>query len=847
MTDPDTTAGRKARLAAAVARHKAGDTDAAIDVYRTLLDETPDDPNLRHLLGVALFQRGDRAAGIIHMKHALAARPDDMATAGNLAQALVDSGSPEEAVPLLRRIVETAPLDAAASRRLAIALSLAGRNDEALVAFDRTIKVGGETDTVMVAKARALGRAGRVAEAIDLLSGHLVRNGVRAEPLVFLAGMLADGGFLEEAAALYGRATALRPQDMALRQSQVSLLRRSGDLDAAFAAGLEALALAPQDPALHVTVGHVLTEAGHLVEALRHYTEAFTLDPAAVDALSSAAWAAMRLDRAELAGSLAARAIDTDPKHADAHLVMATLASELGAPGEAIRMLEAAIASGIENAQLFYKYADTIIAERQRLPEGLTALEKALELEPGHYSAWLRARDAARHLVRHDTLDRLGRHPGFTDEQRRRYAPAPFLAISESDDPAEHLAHARRFWTKTRLDPAQIFAGGARPDHPPPPATDERIVVGYLSSDFHEHATAYLLAELFELHDRRRFSVHAYCYSPAGKGPMRERIRRAADHFIEVRNLSNGDMAKAIARDGVHVLVDLKGWTAGSRTPVVGLRPAPLQVSWLGYPGSTGGDALDYFIADPVVCPPGSDEGFTEKLVRLPGSYQINDRRRRIDPIRPERADFGLPREAFVYASFNQPYKMTPDLVASYARVLDATPGSVLWLFSNSDEATRNLRGVFAARGIAPERIIPSPALDNPKHLARLPLADLCLDSFPVGSHTTASDALWAGVPVLTRPGRAFPSRVAASLLRAVGLSELIMPDEAAFEAEAAALAGDPTRLARMRRHLVDGRDRLELFDTPRFVAGLEAAYVTMVDRWRRGLPAAAFDVERQL
>ncbi len=843
MSEGQATRPRAATLDAALALHRAGDLEGAVGAYAALLAAAPNDPNLLQLMGVALCQRGDRGAGILHMQRALAGDPGNRNTAENLAQAMQDAGRAEEATAILRRLVEAEPRHGGLRRKLAVALSLAGRHDDALALFAALLRAGMTDDVTAEAHTRALGRAGRMSEAIERLSDHLVANGVRFGPLVFLASLLADAGHLDDAAGLYSQAVGLQPDDVALRHTLVATLRRAGRYDEAFAAGLEALQRDPANARLHVSVGHVLSDAGHFAEALRHYEEAARLDSTAPEALSAAAWAAMRLERLVLAGNFAARALERDPLHADAYLVLATLASDLGSTGEAIRLLEEARAKGVRHAQLSYKYADTIIAERQRLADGLAALDEALEIEPGHYSAWLRARDAARHLVRHDKLEELGRHRPFSAEERRHYTPAPFLVLMESDDPAEHLAHSQRFWERTRLDPDQIFTPSKRPQPPPPPGADEPIVVGYLSSDYHEHATAYLLSELFELHDRRRFRIHAYCYSPESRGPMRQRIKRGVDHFISVKGLSHGDTAATIARNGVHVLVDLKGWTAGSHTPVMGLRPAPIQVSWLGYPGSTGGEAIDYFVSDRVVTPEGADADFAEHLVRLPGCYQINDRRRRVDPIRPTRAAFDLPETAFVYASFNQPYKVTPDLVASWSRILAATPGSVLWLFAGNGEAAVNLPAVFAAHGIGRERIVASPGLDNPKHLARLPLADLCLDTFPVGSHTTASDALWMGVPVLTRPGRAFPSRVAASLLHAVELPELVAADEEHYERLAVALARGPARLGRMRRHLTERRESLPLFDTPRFVAGLEAAYVAMVERWRAGLPPDRIDI----
>jgi predicted O-linked N-acetylglucosamine transferase (SPINDLY family) len=358
------------------------------------------------------------------------------------------------------------------------------------------------------------------------------------------------------------------------------------------------------------------------------------------------------------------------------------------------------------------------------------------------------------------------------------------------------------------------------------PQPKARLRIGYLSADFHAHATVYLLAGVLEHHDAAHVELILYSYGPASSSGERQRLLERADAFHDLRELSDEAAARRIADDHIDILVDLKGYTVGQRPGITALRPAPLIVNWLGYPGSLGHPRMaDYLIGDPVVSPPEHAAHFSEALALLPHCYQPNDNRRPLEPA-PSRADAGLPATGLVFCSFNQTYKLRPETFAWWCRLLAAVPSSVLWLWQPKHETgVANLRRAAAGHGIAPERLVFAPSLPQAGHLARLQLADLALDSFPVCSHTTASDALWAGVPLVTRRGETFVSRVAASLLTAAGLADLVTAsDEACFEL-ALALATDPARLAAVRERLRGNRLTCPLFDTAGYTRDLEALY----------------------
>lgn len=412
--------------------------------------------------------------------------------------------------------------------------------------------------------------------------------------------------------------------------------------------------------------------------------------------------------------------------------------------------------------------------------------------------------------------------------------PFSFLAICDAPD--------------AQLLCAQRYVADFHPPQPtsppaPPRALDGRIRVAYLSADFHDHATSYLMAELFELHDRDRFELTALSFGPDSDGPMRRRLLPCFDAFLGARRLGDGEAARVLRERGIDIAVDLKGFTTGNRAGILARRAAPVQVSYLGYPGSMGAPYIDYLLADRIVAPPGHQAHYSERLVQLPDSYQVNDRRRTIAPPTLDRKSAGLPARDFVFCCFNNSYKITPTVFAAWMRLLKRVPGSVLWLIQDNLDASRALRAQANLAGIQPSRLVFAPRLPLPEHLARHALADLFLDTHPCNAHTTASDALWAGLPVLTRVGGAFASRVGASLVSAAGTPEMACADLASYEAKALALARDPAALAAIRARLQAGRDNAALFDTDRFRRAIESAFSTMHERRLAGLPPAAFSV----
>jgi predicted O-linked N-acetylglucosamine transferase (SPINDLY family) len=413
---------------------------------------------------------------------------------------------------------------------------------------------------------------------------------------------------------------------------------------------------------------------------------------------------------------------------------------------------------------------------------------------------------------------------------------SPFHLLSLPGMSASEQRACADLWMKARVeasaaeraDLAFRFSSADRP----------KLRLGYLSSDFQEHATALLLVEMFESHNRERFEIFAYSYGPDDGGSMRARLRRSFDRFVDIRALSTAEAARVIHGDRVDILIDLKGYTQASRTDILTFRPAPIQVNYLGYPGTLGGDFCDYLITDPFLTPPASAADYSEAFAYLPDTYQPHGRQGPIGA-QPTRAEAGLPEQGFVFCCFNQAYKITPDVFDLWCRLLFNVPGSVLWLLRNS-RAEGNLRNEAYRRGIAPDRLVFAEDRPQIEHLGRLGLADLVLDTLPYNAHTTASDALWAGVPLVTVAGSTFPSRVAGSLLHAIGLPELIAGNLEGYYDLGLELATRPERLSGIKAKLAANRLSTPLFDIRTYTRHLEGLYETMWQRHCDGKRPAA-------
>lgn len=614
-------------------------------------------------------------------------------------------------------------------------------------------------------------------------------------------------GRLQEAAAGYESVLRQSPQQFhALHLLAVVEAERGRPAQAMerFRAAIE---VEPRHADALRNFGSFLQTQGQLDAAIAMFRRALAIKPDFATA-QSALGIALRM-KGDYAGAEAAcrEAIRLNPQQVVAHMTLAALHKNAGRTGEAIaayrRALELDAANGRARAMLYHLLRQTCAWD------GLAALETAMD------------RDTAAAIA-------AGRRPGA----------GPFVAIARSTDPAfafrvakASAADVARHCTPL---PAVLPSGGGP------------LRVGYLSYDFRDHAVGHLIQGLFRSHDRTWIEVAAYSYGPDDGSACRRLLRESADRFIDLTGMPYRDAAARIREDGTEILVDLGGHTQSARMEIAAHRPAPVQASWLGFPGTTGADFFDYALVDATVAPPEHARFFAEKLVYLPHCYLITNDREPVASGRPPRVEAGVPPGGFVFGSFNQAYKIDEAIFGAWLRILEAVPTSILWLSIGDLDARANLVRRAQAIGVTPERIRFADRLaDRPSYLARLGLVDLMLDTARYNGHTMTIDSLWAGVPVLTMLGGHFASRVSASLLGAIGLPELIAPDLAAYERGAIELARDPKRLAALRARLAANRETRSLFDTAGFVRGLEEAYRRMSALARAGKPPEPIDLRR--
>lgn len=614
---------------------------------------------------------------------------------------------------------------------------------------------------------------------------------------------------------------------------------KSQDLDAAATCLNKACELAPRDAATFAAMADVSRAQGQIDNALTLYRKALKLDETLVCGLSNMADTLIGLGRLNEATPLLQQAASLAPDDPDVLSNYSNVLLKTGQTQKAKALLERAteLAPQLENAQYKLAQLQSMDGDTEQAIEGFNAM---LEKTPGDDRTRAEKLHAQAQLCDWGWVaeyQRLRRQLGLAGQ-----ACPPLAALTFEDNPdllrLRIQAHANAALPSVRAA-RPLAAEQLGQDRP------QRLRIGYFSPDYHDHATMRLMAGLFEAHDQSRFDIIAYSYDATPADAMRSRIRKAVTSFKDISRLSDAETTQLVQQDKLDIAVDLKGFAPNSRTALFAERLAPLQMSYLGFPGTLGSTAMDYLIADSVACPLGSERYYEEHLLRLPHSYQANDNKRHISADQYTRKDCGLPDRGFVFCSFNSSDKITPAEFDIWMRLLDQVPGSVLWLLDCGDSAKANLRRAAQDRGQDADRLIFAPHLPQDEHLARHQAADLFLDTFVVNGHATASDALWAGLPVLTLPGRQFAARVGASLLSAIDMPELIASSAADYESRARDLACDTDALAALRSKLQRNRSTTALFDTTGFAAAIEQGFDMAYDRHLQGQSPAHLTVSK--
>jgi predicted O-linked N-acetylglucosamine transferase (SPINDLY family) len=666
--------------------------------------------------------------------------------------------------------------------------------------------------------------------ALDCIRKSLAINDNNPMAYNFLGLALTSLGELDQAVVSYRQAITLEPQNPDIYNNLADVMLRQGNPDGAIEACRLAICYKPDYFLSHYNLGVSLQQQKKIDDALAAFKQAISLHPVFPEAYCNLGLALMSQGKREEAVAAYKQAIVFKPNFPEAFNNLGQPLSELGRQEEAVAAYRQAVALRPTYIHAYINLA-IILRKLGRLTEAIDACRTGLSVVPNHAEAQIELIGLRRHVCDWSAAEADLRQM-FTLIQ----GVQPFLAISSPTSMAQQLSCAQRWSSK--------IPRGMPFTHNHVEQAD-RIRIGYLSCDFHLHATAYLMAELFEQHDRSRFEIFGYSYDLDDNSDIRQRIIKGFDHFVDLYSVSDHEAAQQIYKDKINILIDLKGYTQGARTEILVDKPAPVQVNYVGFPGTMGADFIDYIIADPIVAPMKHQSYYSEKIVHLPYCYQPNDTKRPISDLKITRSECGLPEHGFVFCCFNNSYKISVSFFDLWMRLLKAVPHSVLWLISTNPTVETNLRREAAARGVEPQRLIFASAVQQPYHLARHRLADLFLDTLPYGAHTTASDALWAGLPLLTCTGDTFAGRVGTSVLLAVGLPELITTSLDEYESRALEIATHPEMLSELKQKLARNLPTAALFDIRRYTRELESAFVRIWDTWRLGSPLQSFVVDR--
>jgi predicted O-linked N-acetylglucosamine transferase (SPINDLY family) len=714
------------------------------------------------------------------------------------AVALLQSGKLTEAEQSFRKLLKRHPSHPAALNLLGVLLTKLGRFSEAEPVIRRATIMTADSDATFYNYGLVLKSVGRPREAFDAFSRAIALNPQVAETWNNRGTVLNSLRRHDDAIRDFDKAIALKPgyaEAYCNKGKPLILGRRYGDALKAFDVALK----------FNPDLAEAWQGRGDVLAALGSYQEAI---------------AAFR------------KATSLKPDYPEAYCNAGKSFAQMGLASEALAAFNTALKldSGLAEA---WKGRGSLLLESRQYDEAILAFEAALRADPEIEYVPGDLLHAKAHICDwHGLSEDWSKVIHALRAGARVCAPFPLLASPAS---AADQMTCSAIYAADRIPPGGVALWrGERSAH-------QRLRVGYLSGDFREHPTSHLMVGSFEQHDRARFETIAISYGADDGSALRNRLTAAFDQFVDVRQKSDPQIATLIREMEIDIAVDLTGYTGGMRPNVLVQRPAPLQVNYLGYPGTMGAAFIDYILADRILIPPEHRTFYSEQIAYLPGSYQMTDAMRAVADVTPTRAQAGLPEHGFVFCSFNNSFKLAPEIFDVWMRLLRAVEGSVLWLLAGSPTCVRNLRSEAQSRGVAPDRLVFAPRITSAEHLARQRLADLFLDTLHYGAHTTASDALFVGLPVMTYLGATFSSRVAASLLHAIGLPELITNSLAEYEALALTLACDPDRLGAVRQRLLQNGARYPLFDTKAFTRNLETAYQVMWERHQRGEPPQTF------
>jgi len=815
---------------------QTGRTQRSVDLITKAIGLKPGHAEAYNNRGNGFFELKRMQDALASYDKAIALKPDYADAYNNRGNGFFELKRMRDALASYDKAIALKPGYSEAYNNRGNALKDLKRLDEALASYDKAIALKPDYAEAYNNRGNALCELKRLEDALVSYDKAIGLKSGQAEAYNNRGYALFELKRLDDALANYERAIALKPDYAEAYTNRGNALFELKRLDDALANYERAIALKPDYAEAYNNRGNALFELKRLDDALANYERAIALKPDYAEAYYNRGNALFKLKPLE--GALASydKAIALKPGYAEAYNNRGNALFEVKRLDDALASYDKAIALKPDYAEA-YGNRGNALSEMKRLEDALASYDKAIALKPDYEFLFGTLLHTKMQIC--DFTDAESQFAQISKQIIRGEkvsTPFPILAISSS--------------LKVQRKAAEIWVSKRHPISAALPALTkrarrEKIRLGYFSADFRNHAVCCLIADLIEKHDRSNFETIAFSFGPAQKDEMRTRMEAAFDQFIDIRNQPDKGSALLSRKMEIDIAIDLGGFTLFSRPDIFALRAAPIQVNYLGYPGTMGADYIDYIIADPILIPEDSKRHYCEKIVYLPNSYQVNDTKRSISDKTFTRGELGLPPTGFVFCCFNNNYKITPRVFDRWMRILKQVEGSVLWLFEGNEKAAGNLRKEALARGVNAEQLIFAKRLPLDEHLARHCSADMFLDTLPYNAHATACVALWAGLPVLTCLGETFAGRVAASLLNAIHLPELITTTPEAYETLAIELATNADRLAEIKQRLAKNRLTTPLFDTNLFTKHIEAAYAAMYERYHADLAPSHIYVPR--
>ncbi len=751
------------------------------------------------------------------------------------ALALHQSGRLDAAEIQYRKLLGLLPNNTMLLGNLGMITLQKGRLDDGVKILGRSLQINPNQPFILNNRGNALNELNRLDEALASYDNAIVLKPDYAEAYSNRGLTLHHLNLLEEALVNYERAIALNSDYVYAYSNRGNALKDLNRLDEAIESYDHAIALKPDFSEAYYNRGNALKELNRLDKALVSYDHAVALKPDYADAYSNRGLALQDLNRLDEALASYDQAIALKPDYADAYSNRGNTLKELSRLDDALESYDRAIVLKPDYAEV-YSNRGSALLELKRLDEALVSYDHAIDLKS---DIDFILGDLLHTKMQLCIWDNLSKHVnGLTHKiSNDEKVAMPFIVMALIDDPQIQRKTAE-IYVNEKFPQRHVLPKIKRhPQH-------SKIRVGYFSADFRLHPMTHLTAELYETHDRNQFEIYAFSFGPDTKDKMNLRIKAGVDHFYDVRTLSDNDIAKLARNFEIDIAVDLGGYTAGARAGIFAMQAAPLQVNYMGYPGTMAAAYIDYLIADCTLIPDNQQQHYSEKIVYIPNSYMVNLSKIEVADTALIRFEHGLPDTGFVFCCFNNSFKITPTTFAGWMRILKAVEGSVLWLFEGNNSTIQNLITEALKFGINKSRLVFAKHMPVEEHLNRIKLADLFIDTLPCNAHTTSSDALRMGLPVLTCIGKSFASRIAASLLNAVNLPELITTTQEQYEALAIELATQPEKLKLIKAKLAHNLPTAPLYDTPLFTRHLESAYLTMYDRYQNGFAPEHIVVE---